>query len=55
MELLTTAQVAALKGVSVRTIQRRVLAGLIPCSQKLPGTGGYLFDLEQILPEKEAS
>jgi excisionase family DNA binding protein len=43
-ELLTTAQVAALKGVSVRTVARWVETGKLTAAVKIPGkTGAYLF------------
>ena len=43
-DLLTTAQVAELKGWSVTSINRWALNGELPAVRKLPGrTGAYLF------------
>lgn len=48
-ELLTTAQVAALKGVSVRTVARWVETGKLTPAVKIPGrTGAYLFTPDDI-------
>lgn len=42
--MLTTQEMAARLGVSVRTIHRMVAAGTLTPARKLPGrTGGYLF------------
>lgn len=44
-DLITTAQVAAAKGVNPRTVARWVQSGRLPYATKLPGeTGAYLFD-----------
>ena len=45
MEAVTTAQIAAQRGVSVRTIHRMIKAGTLVPAVKLPAqTGAYLFD-----------
>ena len=55
-ELLTTAQVSELTGLSVTHINRMALDGRLPIAQKLPGrTGAYLFDRAAIqahLPQR---
>ncbi len=49
MNLLTTAQVAALLGVSVRTVHRMVAADVLTPTAKAPGQrGAYLFDGDTI-------
>lgn len=48
-ELLTTAQVAAVHQISVRTVLRMALEGDLPFVMKLPTkTGGYLFNPEAV-------
>ena len=48
-ELLTTQQVAALRGVSVRTVVRWVEAGKLSAAVKIPGrTGAYLFSSDEV-------
>ena len=43
-DLLTTAEVAAMTGWSVTSINRWALRGDLPAERKLPGrTGSYLF------------
>ncbi len=50
MNLLTTTQVAALLGVSVRTVHRMVAAGHLDPAVKAPGTrGAYLFDPDSVI------
>lgn len=45
IELLTTAQVAAARGVSVDTVQRWARSGVIPVAFRVAGrTGAMLFD-----------
>ncbi len=52
MNLLTTAQVAALLGVSVRTVHRMVAADVLTPTIRAPGpTGAYLFDPDDLDPE----
>lgn len=44
-DLLTAAQVAERKGVTVRTVARWVESGKLPVAHRLPGkTGALLFD-----------
>jgi excisionase family DNA binding protein len=48
-DLLTTAQVADLRGVSVRTIHRLVADHKLTPAVKLPGgTGAYLFHRDDV-------
>lgn len=54
--LLTTTDVAAQLGVSVRTIHRMAKAGTLPYVVKVPGeTGAYLFDPAVIDARKEGA
>jgi predicted site-specific integrase-resolvase len=57
-DLLTTAQVAEIKGWSITSINRWALAGDLKAVRKLPGrTGPYLFDrteIERFASEREA-
>jgi excisionase family DNA binding protein len=52
---LTSAQVAKLTGVSVRTVHRMIRSGKLRYAQKFPGdTGGYLFrpsDVRRAFPD----
>lgn len=49
-DLVGTAEAAELLGVSVRTIHRMTVKGLITPSIKFPGqTGGYLFERADVL------
>lgn len=44
-DMLTTAEVAHLLGVSIPTVNRRAASGAIPVAAKAPGVrGAYLFD-----------
>lgn len=56
-ELLTSTQAAAILGVSARTIQRRVKAGLLVPAARVPAGhhGTYLFrraDIEALAAER---
>lgn len=57
-DLLTTAEVAAIKGKTVATINRWAAEGKLPVAQKLPGaTGANLFrrsDVEALLSKGAA-
>ena len=51
-ELITTAQVAELLGITVAWANKQAKNGALPVAQKLPGhTGAYLFRLEDIEAE----
>jgi predicted DNA-binding transcriptional regulator AlpA len=53
-ELLTTAQVAELRGYTVAWINKLAASGRLPVAHKLPGrTGAYLFRRDDV--EAEAS
>lgn len=61
-DLITAAQVAAMKGVLPRQVSRWVAAGRLAYAQKLDGkTGAYLFDPDVVeafdpgLPAEAAS
>ncbi len=48
-ELITTAQVAEVLGITVAWANKQAAAGRLPVVQKLPGrTGAYLFDRSAI-------
>lgn len=48
-DLITTAQVAELLGITVAWANKQAKAGRLPVAQKLPGdTGAYLFRREDI-------
>jgi excisionase family DNA binding protein len=47
--LITTAQVAELLRVDVRTVHRLTASGSLPHALKIPGqTGAYMFDREAV-------
>lgn len=47
--LLTSAEAAAVLGVSLATLRRHTVAGVVPIATKLPGqTGAYLFHRDTI-------
>jgi hypothetical protein len=49
MALVTTAEIAATRLVSVRTVNRMVTNGELVPEQKLPGkTGAHLFDPDAV-------
>jgi excisionase family DNA binding protein len=53
-DLLTTAQVAEVLGVSVPTVNRMANDGRLTPAQKLPGqTGSHLFDPEVVAAYRE--
>ena len=52
-EYLTLAQYAKALGMSTRTIQRRLDAGVITSDLKLPGpTGAHLFKADRVETDK---
>lgn len=57
-DIVTSAEVAQILGVSRRTVHRRATAGLLPVMHKLrSGRGDFLFDkaaIEQIADERKA-
>ena len=56
MELITTAEVAKLLGVSARTVHRMVAAEELTPVKQAPGPRGvFLFDADTIEPQREAS
>ena len=55
-ELITSAQVAELRGITVAWVNKQAAAGRLPVAQKLPGrTGAYLFRREDIESQPEQS
>lgn len=52
-DYLTTADVAALTGYSVRTVHRWIRAGQLTPVMKLPGTSGaYLFSADSVAAQR---
>lgn len=48
-DLLTSPEVAAELGITLRTVQRMAKRGRLPVAQKLPGQrGAYLFSREVV-------
>ena len=53
-DLIGSAEVAELLGISGSSLNRKVLAGQIPPVKKLPGSkGAYIFDRAEIEALKE--
>jgi excisionase family DNA binding protein len=47
-EMLTTKEVSAQLGVSIRTVSRMAERGELPFIRKLAGKNGYLFDQAEV-------